>query len=129
MKISQIAKLTGTSARSVRYYEKKGLLTASRQDNNYRDFDDSIVELINTIQMYLGLGLTTEQIKTILYCEHPEMAESEQNGKKDEYCEELLLHYEAKLIEVIEQKKTMDEVQKRLEKQIKIMKEHQDKWL
>ncbi|WP_307205370.1 MerR family DNA-binding transcriptional regulator [Paenibacillus harenae] len=30
LKISKIAKLTGISARSVRYYEQKGLLTVSR---------------------------------------------------------------------------------------------------
>lgn len=129
MKISQIAKLTGASARSVRYYEKKGLLTAARQDNNYREFDESIVDLVSTIQMYLGLGLTTEQIKAILYCDHSDMDKSAQNGKKNEYCEELLQHYEAKLHEVNEQKKAIEEVQQRLEKQIKTMKENRDKWV
>jgi DNA-binding transcriptional MerR regulator len=63
LKISKIAKLTGISSRSVRYYEQKGLLTVSRHAN--REFDDSIVDLINTIQLYLGLGLTTDQIKDI----------------------------------------------------------------
>ncbi|WP_310190144.1 MerR family DNA-binding transcriptional regulator [Bacillus sp. 3255] len=42
LKISKIAKLTGISARSVRYYEQKGLLTVSCHANNYREFDDSI---------------------------------------------------------------------------------------
>lgn len=54
MKISQLAKLTGISARSVRHYEEKGLISVSRLDNNYREFDDSVVEIINTIRLYLG---------------------------------------------------------------------------
>ncbi|MFJ7940828.1 hypothetical protein ACIQYG_20350 [Peribacillus sp. NPDC096622] len=39
------------------------MITAFRLDNNYSEFDDSIIEAINTIQLYLNLGLTTDQIK------------------------------------------------------------------
>ncbi|WP_307439824.1 MerR family DNA-binding transcriptional regulator [Bacillus sp. V2I10] len=31
--------MTGISSRSLRHYEKKGLLTVSRLNNNYREFD------------------------------------------------------------------------------------------
>ncbi|MBD1383302.1 MerR family transcriptional regulator [Metabacillus arenae] len=124
MKISQIAKMTGISSRSLRHYEKKGLITVSRLDNNYREFDDSIIEAINTIKLYLNLGLTTDQIKDILHC-----PEDQEYDKKDEYCEELLQIYETKLNEVIQQKKALDEAQVRLEKQINLMKENRDKWV
>ncbi|MDQ0859688.1 MerR family transcriptional regulator [Bacillus sp. V2I10] len=124
MKISQIAKITGISSRSLRHYEKKGLITISRLDNNYREFDDSIIEAINTIKLYLNLGLTTDQIKDILHC-----PEDQEYDKKDEYCEELLQIYETKLNEVIRQKKALDEAQVRLEKQINLMKENRDKWV
>ncbi|MFC0390811.1 MerR family transcriptional regulator [Paenibacillus mendelii] len=129
MKISKIAKLTGISARSVRYYEQKGLLTVPRHDNNYREFDDSIVELINTIQLYLGLGLTTDQIKDILYCKHFENSENGLHDKKDEYCEELLQIYETKRNEIIRQRLALEEAQIRLEKQINLMRENRDKWV
>lgn len=118
MKISQIAKMTGISSRSLRHYEKKGLIAVSRLDNNYREFDDSIIEAINTIQLYLNLGLTTDQIKDILHC-----PEDQGYDKKDEYCEELLQIYETKLNEVIRKKKALDELQVRLEKQINLMME------
>lgn len=124
LKISQIAKMTGISSRSLRHYEKKGLISVSRLDNNYRDFDDSIIEAIHTIQLYLNLGLTTDQIKDILHC-----PEDQEYDQKDEYCEALLQIYETKLNEVIRQKKSLDEAQIRLEKQINLMKENRDKWV
>jgi MerR family Zn(II)-responsive transcriptional regulator of zntA len=85
LKISQIAKRTGISPRSLRHYEKKGFISVSRRDNNYREFDDSIIEGINTIQLYLSLGLTTDQIKDILHC--PKNLRYDK--KEDEYCEAL----------------------------------------
>ncbi|WP_312886134.1 MerR family transcriptional regulator [Bacillus sp. NTK034] len=36
----------------MRHYEKKGLITAARLENNYREFDNSVVETITTIQLY-----------------------------------------------------------------------------
>lgn len=124
MKISQIAKKTGISSRSVRHYEKKGLITASRLDNNYREFDDSVIEVINKIQLYLNLGLTTDQIKDILYCNYPE---DQGYDKKDEYCEELLQIYETNLNEVIKQRNALADAQLRLEKQINLMKKYRNK--
>ncbi|WP_256711035.1 MerR family transcriptional regulator [Paenibacillus sp. FSL A5-0031] len=123
MKISQIAKQTGISIRSLRHYEKKGLITASRLDNNYREFDDSIVEVIHTIQLYLNLGLTTDQIKDIMYCQYPG---NDEFGEKDEYCDELLQIYETKLVEVIRQQKALADAELSLKKHINLMKNHQD---
>lgn len=123
MKISQLAKRTGISPRSLRHYEKKGLITVSRRDNNYREFDDSIIEAINTIQLYLNLGLTTDQIKDILHC--PENLKYDK--KEDEYCEALLQIYETKLNEVKKQKEALGEAQVRLEKQINRLIESQGK--
>ncbi|WP_108995937.1 MerR family transcriptional regulator [Paenibacillus agaridevorans] len=125
MKISQIAKRTGISSRSLRHYEKKGLISSSRLDNNYREFDESIIDAINTIQLYLHLGLTTDQIRDIMYC--PD--EKGYDKKEDEYCEELLQIYETNLNEVNRQKRALDEAQVRLEKQIKRMKDNREKWV
>jgi DNA-binding transcriptional MerR regulator len=52
----------------LRYYEQKRLLCARRLENGYRDLDEEAVKRVQTIQMYLGLGLTTEQIEEILAC-------------------------------------------------------------
>ncbi|RXZ83083.1 MerR family transcriptional regulator [Paenibacillaceae bacterium] len=126
MKISQLANLTGVSIRSIRHYEEKGLISASRLANNYREFDESVVDTIHTIQLYLGLGLTTDLIKNIMYCEYPYPETSEANDKKSEYCEELLQIYECKLNEIIKQRQIIDDAQQRLEMQIDLLKRNRD---
>lgn len=117
MKISQLAKTTGVSARSIRHYEKKNLISAARLGNDYRDFDESVINRIKTIQLYLGLGLTTEQIADIFNCEN-------NNPEMDEYCEEMLENYENKLDEVNRQMNALATVQLRLEKKIHQIKEN-----
>lgn len=100
MKIGKVRKITGVSARSIRYYEEKGLIKASRQENNYREYDEKTIESINAIQLYLGLGLTTDQIRDIIFCRFPEQQE---HKDKDVYCEELLLMYQSKMNEINQQ--------------------------
>jgi DNA-binding transcriptional MerR regulator len=100
LKIGKVRKITGVSARSIRYYEEKGLIKTSRQENNYREYDEKTIESINTIQLYLGLGLTTDQIRDIIFCRFPEQQE---HKDKDVYCEELLLMYQSKMHEINQQ--------------------------
>ncbi|MCP3742370.1 MerR family transcriptional regulator [Rossellomorea sp. BNER] len=111
MKISELSKETGASVRSIRHYEKKKLITASRLENGYREFNGSAIERIRTIQLYLGLGLTADQIEEVLKCEeiYPEI---------NEYCEGMLEIYEEKLGEINRQMNALATVQHRLEKQI-----------
>ncbi|MGG3575186.1 MerR family transcriptional regulator [Bacillus gobiensis] len=111
MKISQLSKITGASTRSIRHYEKKKLITASRLENGYREFDESAIKRIRIIQLYLGLGLTTEQIEEILECED--------NGPEEyEFCEEMLEIYQEKLDQYNRQIYALKVVTNRLEKQI-----------
>jgi MerR family Zn(II)-responsive transcriptional regulator of zntA len=124
LKISQLADSTGVSIRSLRHYEEKGLLPVSRLANNYREFDESSVETVRTIHLYLGLGLTTDQIRDIMYCKYPEIQVADEN--KGEYCEELLQVYEKKRNEIIEQRKTLDEAQQKLEMQIDLLKRNRE---
>ncbi|HFK1546108.1 MerR family transcriptional regulator [Bacillus albus] len=111
MKISELSKKTGASIRSIRHYEKKNLITAVRLENGYRKFDESAIKRIRIIQLYLGLGLVTEQIEEILNCEV--------NGPEDyEFCEEMLETYQVKLDQINRQMSVLDVVKHRLEKQI-----------
>ncbi|WP_342718997.1 MerR family transcriptional regulator [Bacillus paramycoides] len=111
MKISELSKKTGASIRSIRHYEKKNLITAVRLENGYREFDEFAIKRIRIIQLYLGLGLTSEQIEEILKCED--------NGPEDyEFCEEMLETYQVKLDQINRQISVLDVVKYRLEKQI-----------
>lgn len=68
MLIKELSVLTGASIRSLRYYEEQRLIQASRLANGYRYYDDSVIERVKTIQLYLSLGLTTEEIAEIIEC-------------------------------------------------------------
>lgn len=87
MKIGQLSKLTHVSARSIRHYEENGLLEAGRSDNDYREFDESAIERVQIIQLYLSFGFTVEEIRSLFNCEVA--------GPDDyEYCKEIVAVYE-----------------------------------
>ncbi|CAG7621897.1 hypothetical protein PAESOLCIP111_02372 [Paenibacillus solanacearum] len=119
MKISQLAKSTGVSARSIRHYEKKKLLTSTRLENDYREFDESAVERVNTIQLYLSLGLTTEDIEQVLNC-----SDASPEYPADAYCGEMLEVYEQKLQGINKQMSALALVQQRLLQRIGQMKQN-----
>ena len=68
LQIGELAQRTGSSTRSLRYYERQGLLTATREGNGYRSFDDSAVGTVLRIRALLAAGLTTEVIRRVLPC-------------------------------------------------------------
>ena len=55
MRIKELSLKTGASLRSIRYYEKKGLLPARRLPNGYRDYDETAIEQVKKIQLNLQL--------------------------------------------------------------------------
>ena len=114
MRISELSRRTGVSVRSLRYYNQKKLLCARRLENGYRDLDEKAVERVQTIQMYLGLGLTTGQIEDILQC-----AEVSPIPQPLPVCEEALLElYQEKLGDVEHQIAVLMMLQTRLKERI-----------
>ena len=114
MRISVVSRRTGVSIRSLRYYKQKRLLCARRLENGYRDLDEEAVERVHTIQMYLGLGLTTEQIEEILDC-----AEVSPLPQPLPVCEEVLLAlYQDKLQDVEHQTAVLTALHTRLTERI-----------
>ncbi|QRG66422.1 MerR family transcriptional regulator [Brevibacillus choshinensis] len=114
MRISELSKITGASARSIRHYEKKNLLSSVRLENDYRVFDESAIRRIRIIQLYLGLGLTTEQIEEIL--------RGEESAPSDyAFCTEMLDLYQEKLDQVNRQLDALGALKDRLEYQIQTM--------
>jgi MerR family transcriptional regulator, Zn(II)-responsive regulator of zntA len=112
--ISEVSRRTGASIRSLRYYEQKRLFCARRLENGYRDLDEETVERVQTIQMYLGLGLNTEQIEEILNC-----AVISALPQPLPVCEEVLLTlYEEKLQDVEYQLTVLTALRTRLKERI-----------
>jgi len=113
MRIGELSRLSNVSARAIRHYEEKGLLTANRLENDYRDFNESAIERVRTIQLYLKLGLTTDEIRSLFQCETASPGDYE-------YCEEMLEIYEQKLKKVHFQIEAMLQLKKLLERQIEL---------
>jgi DNA-binding transcriptional MerR regulator len=113
MRIHELARRTGVSIRSLRYYEQKQLIASRRLDNGYRDFDETAIERVRTIQLYFGLGLITDQIEQIINCQGKHAI-----PQKHPLCEEVLALYEEKLQVIEEQITTLGAVRSRLHERI-----------
>ncbi|MET9290695.1 MerR family transcriptional regulator [Streptomyces sp. NPDC003077] len=68
MRIGELARRTGVSERSLRYYEKQGLLTAERTVGGHRDFPDSAVDRVIRVQELFAAGLCSKKIAQLLPC-------------------------------------------------------------
>jgi DNA-binding transcriptional MerR regulator len=68
MRINEIIKATGASARSLRHYEKRGLLAPRRTLNGYRNYSSDSIRIVERIQWLLSAGLTTARIREVLPC-------------------------------------------------------------
>ncbi|MFJ5991095.1 MerR family transcriptional regulator [Lentzea sp. NPDC092896] len=68
MLIGELAAECGVSARSVRHYEKCGLLTSERSPNGYRVYSPADVETVRRIKALLNVGLPVATIALLLPC-------------------------------------------------------------
>ncbi|WBS01298.1 MerR family transcriptional regulator [Pseudoduganella sp. SL102] len=66
MKIGDIAQATGISRDTLRFYEKRGLLTARRSGNGYRDYPPEAVQWLTYIRTAQSLGFTLAEIEADL---------------------------------------------------------------
>ncbi len=62
MRISELARRAGVSARAIRLYEARGLLAAERTEAGYRQFSEADVRVLIFIRMARTLGLSLAQI-------------------------------------------------------------------
>ena len=67
MRIGEVADQARVTVDTVRYYERRGLLTrAERSPSGYRDFDAAAVERLDLIRRLQGIGLTIAEIRDAL---------------------------------------------------------------
>lgn len=111
MLIKELSRKAGVSVRSLRYYETKHLLISQRLENGYRTYDETAVERVKTIQLYLGLGLNTDEIAKVMDC--PTVARKDRPLCKAAY--EL---YQIKLKEVDQQIEILQNIRRQLKERI-----------
>lgn len=68
MRIGELSRRTGVSARSLRYYEEQGLLTSSRSDAGQRHYPDVAVGRVALIRRLFDAGMSSQVIATVLPC-------------------------------------------------------------
>ncbi|MFF7249569.1 MerR family transcriptional regulator [Embleya sp. NPDC008237] len=68
MRIGELAERAGTSTRTLRYYEERGLLSARRNSSGYRDYDEDDARLVREIRALLGIGFDLEETRPFVEC-------------------------------------------------------------
>ncbi|MEC0305410.1 MerR family transcriptional regulator [Paenibacillus lautus] len=109
MKIGELAARTGVSIRSLRYYEQQGLLMPVRSENGYREYSNLAEEQVRTIQLYLNLGLSTEQIAGFLHCVLK---------NKEAFCAEVFPIFRQKIAEIEAQIHQLNHIKMNLEERM-----------
>ena len=67
MEIGEVAKLSNTSAKTIRFYENAGLLPPpARTASGYRDYGPEVVDRLRFIHRGQAAGLTLQKVRQIL---------------------------------------------------------------
>lgn len=93
MKIGELAKLTGCSVQSIRFYEKEKLLSALRRsEGNYRLYDRNNLKQLIFIKHCRNLDITLAEIKQLLDLKQsPETQCEDVNHLIDEHIKQINL--------------------------------------
>jgi DNA-binding transcriptional MerR regulator len=106
MRIGEVAELTGTTPRTIRYYEERGLLGPSgeRAQGKHRCYSLADVERIKEIVRLRDLlGLSLEELSQLIEAEtaragiRRELAETEDSGRRRELITQAGSHVETQL--------------------------------
>ncbi|AXF56792.1 MerR family transcriptional regulator [Salicibibacter kimchii] len=77
--ISQIAKRSNVNIETVRYYEKRGLISEPpRTESGYRKFPQGVIKDLQFIKRAQDVGFTLEEIKKLLLASNNEDFHSEE---------------------------------------------------
>ncbi|MER5727021.1 MerR family transcriptional regulator [Streptomyces sp. NPDC002138] len=68
MRIGELAERAGTTTRTLRYYEDRGLLPARRTGNGYRSYDEEDLRLLREIRVLQDFGFELEETRPFVDC-------------------------------------------------------------
>ncbi|GAA0445077.1 MerR family transcriptional regulator [Streptomyces stramineus] len=68
MRIGELARRSGVSERSLRYYETQGLLEAERTPGGQRHYGEWAVDRVIRVQALYAAGLNSKKIARLLPC-------------------------------------------------------------
>jgi DNA-binding transcriptional MerR regulator len=100
MLIGELAKKSGFTRDTIRFYEKNGLIAlekGSRFENNYKDYSDHVLRRLEVIRKIKDMGFTLLEIKAMIDLFESGMLEQER-GKK--YVEKKIQRIDQKIEEL-----------------------------
>jgi DNA-binding transcriptional MerR regulator len=86
LRIGEVAKLVGTTPRTIRYYEEIGLLPAAeeRESGQHRVYgEDDVARLREALRLKGLLGLSLEELRELLEAEEAREARREEFWRED----------------------------------------------
>jgi MerR family transcriptional regulator, repressor of the yfmOP operon len=123
LRIGEVAELTGTTPRTIRYYEEIGLLPGSseRAQGKHRCFTDADVERVREILRLRDLlGLSLEQLSSLLEAEtaraelRREYAEAEDPVDRQRILDQALGHIDTQLELVRARHRELEQLEREL---------------
>ena len=66
LRSAELATLSGVSTDTLRHYERKGLLSAGRSANGYREYSPQSKDRIRLVQHALSVGFTLDELARLL---------------------------------------------------------------
>lgn len=100
MKTHDVEQLLGITKQTLIYYEKEGLIKPSRNKNNYREYNQNDIELLQLILTLRSMAISVDDIKLILsgelsirYCLKNKQEYFQQEKKKIEIIENEIADY------------------------------------
>ncbi|MBU3071617.1 Cu(I)-responsive transcriptional regulator [Aestuariicella sp. G3-2] len=108
MNISQAAKISGLSPKTIRYYERIQLIDpASRSENGYRDYNHKDLDILRFVQRARSTGFSVEECRQLLSLyQNPERHSSEVK----ELVQEKLQKVEDQIAELEHMRNTLKEL-------------------
>ena len=104
MNISEAARLSGLSAKTIRYYEDIALIApASRGDNGYRQYDHKAVEELHFLARARDVGFDLQECRQLLDLQR-------NTARQSRHARELVLEKSRQLQSRIEQLQAMQSV-------------------
>ena len=101
-RIGEIARLSGLTLRTIRYYGELGLLSEGRTHGNQRYYSDQDLVYLKRIGELKSLGFSLEEIARII-----RLRDEDESGNKRR--NELLAQYRSKLSKDIERMNTLQD--------------------
>ncbi|WP_064602410.1 Cu(I)-responsive transcriptional regulator [Photobacterium sp. J15] len=106
MNISEVARLTGLTAKTIRFYEDKGVITPpSRSSNGYRYYSQTNIDELLLIRRSRLVGFNLDECRELLdFSRDPQRKSADVKAK----AEQKLAEIDHKIAELMEMKTTLE---------------------